>query len=422
MRKCCMPRFLYTTLLYCIIPFVPLKLLWRGIKQPAYLQHWGERFGFYKTPPTKPVIWLHCVSVGETRAAQPIVNALKTEYPNHQILLSHATPTGRETSEQLFGDSVQRVYLPYDVPFAVRKFIQHFKPVLGLLMETELWFNLITACKKNNTPIILINGRLSEKSAHGYAKLGQLTRKGLSELSAVAAQTEDDARRLKALGANNVSVLGNVKFDVKPPENVADNVKKLRQLLGKYKTVFLAASTREGEEALILKAISNIDVLTMIVPRHPQRFDEVEKLIQSHHLNYVRKSALKTVLADDVQIVLGDTMGELFTYYGACDFTLVGGSLLKLGGQNLIEAASMGKPILIGEHTFNFAEASKTALATGAAIQVNDVQTLQENIGKLATEKALRNSMGKAAKDFSNASAGAVDRTMKLISQFMKPI
>lgn len=410
-----MNRFLYSILLYVVLPFVPLKLWWRGIKQPAYRQYWRERFGFYQFKATKPVIWLHCVSVGETRAAEPLIKALQTQYPQHQILLSHTTPTGREASEQLFGDSVQRVYLPYDLPFAVERFLKHFQPQIGLLMETELWFNLIAACKKSNIPVLLLNARLSEKSAIGYAKLGKLVTQGLQSLNAIAAQTTEDATRLQMLGAFNVQVSGNVKFDVKPPANALEQGLKLRGLLGE-RLVFLAASTREGEEALILEAVKDLNILTIIVPRHPQRFDEVEQLIKDAGITYARRSQSNTPINENVQIVLGDSMGELFSYYAACDFTFVGGSLLKFGGQNLIEAASMGKPILIGKYTYNFAEASKNAVRAGAAIQIKNVDELREKIKYLRDHSEKRAKMQHASLNFTQASTGATVRTMQLIT------
>ena len=414
-----MNRFVYSLLLYLILPFVPLKLLWRGIKQPEYRQHWGERFGFYDAKITKPVIWLHCVSVGETRAAEPLIRFLQTQYPGYQILLTHGTPTGRDTSAAIFGDLVSRVYLPYDLPFAVNGFLKHFKPSIGLLMETELWFNLIAACKKNNIPLLLLNARLSEKSANGYAKLGKLACEGLQNLSAIAAQTTEDSSRLQALGAQNISVVGNLKFDVKPPADSLEKGLQLRQLLSTNRTIFLAASTREGEEGLVLEAVKNVDVLTIIVPRHPQRFNEVEALIKNAGLPYARRSQLHAPLNKNIKIVLGDSMGELFTYYAACDFTFIGGSLLSFGGQNLIEAASMAKPILIGEHTFNFAEASKDALDRGAALQVDDVASLKEKIIYLANNQAERAKMAQAALDFSVASTGATTRMMLLIAQYL---
>ena len=419
-----MNRFLYSLLLTLILPFVPLKLLWRGFKQPAYLRHWGERFGFYNTPVNKAIIWLHCVSVGETRAAEPLVKSLQLQYPLHQILLSHGTPTGREASEALFGNSVQKVYLPYDVPFAVNRFLKHFKPNIGLIMETELWFNLIAACKQREIPLLLLNARLSEKSAKGYAKLGKLTVEGIQNLSVVAAQTADDASRLQALGAQNISVTGNLKFDVKPPSDSLDKGLQLRSLLGK-KPVFLAASTREGEEALILDAVKNLDILTIIVPRHPQRFDEVAALFEQRGVSYQRKTLLINTALQPINIqtyshaVLGDSMGELFTYYAACDFTFIGGSLLAYGGQNLIEAAAMGKPILIGEHTFNFAEASANAVAAGAAIRVKDAAKLREKIEFLLQNKSAITTMQNAALAFSANSQGATVRVMRLIADFL---
>jgi 3-deoxy-D-manno-octulosonic-acid transferase len=419
-----MNRFLYSILLYLVLPFVPFKLWWRGIKQPAYRQHWRERFGFYSTSfydknsctkkSVKSIIWLHCVSVGETRAAEPLIKGLQTQYPNDQILLTHTTPTGRETSEQLFGNNVQRVYLPYDLPFAVNRFLKHFQPKIGLLMETELWFNLIDACKQNQIPLLLLNARLSEKSAKGYAKLGKLVSEGLQNLNAIAAQTPEDAARLQSLGARNVQVFGNLKFDVKPPADAHEKGLKLRALMSN-KIVFLAASTREGEENLILEAIKDLNILTIIVPRHPQRFDEVAQLLKDANLKFVRRSELTAPIDANTQVILGDSMGELFSYYAACDFTFVGGSLLNFGGQNLIEPAIMGKPILIGEHTYNFADASKNALIAGAAIQINNVESLRKNIQTLCEDSGKRAQMQQASLQFSQASTGATMRTMQLI-------
>jgi 3-deoxy-D-manno-octulosonic-acid transferase len=414
-----MNRFVYSLILFLALPFVPLKLLWRGIKQPAYRSHWNERFGFYNVKISKPVIWLHCVSVGETRAAEPLVKALQLQYPNHQILLTHGTPTGREASEALFADSVQRVYLPYDVPFAVKHFLAHFQPNIGLILETELWFNLLAACKQRQIPVLLLNARLSEKSASGYAKLGKLATEGLQNLSAIAAQTTDDASRLQALGASNISVAGNLKFDVKPPADAVDKGLQLRKLFND-KPVFLAASTREGEEALILDAVKDLAILTLIVPRHPQRFDEVAALLKQRGIAFQRKSTLNnTSLQPNIDAVLGDSMGELFSYYAACDFTFIGGSLLAYGGQNLIEAAMMGKPILLGEHTFNFADASNNALAAGAALRVKDATELNKKIEFLLHNKSAIIAMQKAALTFSAASQGATVRMMQLISGFL---
>ncbi len=414
-----MNRFLYSLLLYLTLPFVPLKLLWRGIKQPAYLKHWGERFGFYNLPITKPIIWLHCVSVGETRAAEPLVKALLAQYPQHQILITNTTPTGREANEQLFADSVLRVYLPYDLPFAVNNFLAHFQPKIGLLMETELWFNLIAACKQHKVPLLLLNARLSEKSARGYTKLGKLASEGIQSLSAVAAQTAGDFSRFQTLQANNISVAGNLKFDVKPPVDAVNKGLQLRKLLGQKRIIFLAASTRKGEEKHILEAVKGLDILTIIVPRHPQRFNDVESIIQNSGLTYQRRSNLVGAVDKNIQVILGDSMGELFTYYAGCDFTFVGGSLLEYGGQNLIEAASMGKPILIGPHTFNFADATENAIRAKAAIRVKNMAALRDRIQYLLHNAPKRVKMGEAALNFSEASTGATVRMMKLIAQYL---
>ena len=425
-----MSRFIYSLILYLLLPFTAIKLLWRGIKQPAYLKHWKERYGFFGPSIKGPAIWLHCVSVGETRAASPLIENLLKTYPNHTILLTHATPTGRATGEQLFPaekyPKVLRLYLPYDVPCAVDRFLKYCQPSLGLLMETELWFNLIAACKTKNIPLLLVNARLSERSAKRYAKIDELTAQGLKSLSTIAAQTDQDAARFASLikhDAQKVSVMGNLKFDVTPPDGEAERGRYLRGLLGVNRPVFLAASTRDGEEKLILDALvtANIpNLLTIIVPRHPQRFDEVASLLESRNIPYCRRSefAMGNVASEipNCQVILGDSMGEMFTYYAACDLALIGGSLLPLGGQNLIEACAMGKPVLIGAHTYNFSEATEQAIAAGAAIRV-DEKDLAGQLSALIQNTALQNEMGKAGLAFSQSAGGATKRLMQLIDK-----
>jgi len=417
-----MNRLIYTLLIYLLVPLALLKLLWRAVRQPEYLRHIPERFGFYASPLTphaSPIIWLHCVSVGETRAAAPLVALLRQHYPGHTILLTHTTPTGRATSEQLYGDSVLRCYLPYDLPGAVSRFLRHFQPRLGLLMETELWFNLIEACHEQGIPLLLVNARLSEKSARGYAKLGQLASTGLGRLAAIAAQTEADAARLRQLGAANVSVMGNLKFDVTPPPKAWEQGAALRQLFGAGRPVFLAASTRDGEEALVLDAIQAASVpglLTVIVPRHPQRFDAVAALLEKRGMAYVRRSE-NLVAGADCQVVLGDSMGEMFAYYAACDLAFIGGSLLPLGGQNLIEACAMGKPVLIGPHTFNFQQAAEQAVLCGAALRVEDVEGLAAALRRLLADAPQRQAMGAAGLAFSTANCGAATRALRLVEE-----
>ena len=426
-----MTRLMYSIVLYLLLPFTAIKLLWRGFRQPEYLNHWAERYGFFNQPAKKPLIWLHCVSVGETRAAGPLIEALLKQYPKHQILLTHATPTGRATGEQLFPSeqypNIIRCYLPYDVPHAVNRFLKHFQPALGLLMETELWFNLIAACEAKDIPLLLVNARLSERSAKRYAKVSALTKVALNGLKAIATQTAQDAERFEALmqTSNHISVMGNLKFDVNPQTDDAERGQYLRHLFGYQRPVFLAASTRDGEEKIILDAIADCDIpnlLTVIVPRHPQRFDEVANLLNSRNIPYCRRSEFSMgMVASEIpncKVILGDSMGEMFTYYAACDLALIGGSLLPLGGQNLIEACAMGKPVLIGEHTFNFNDATQQAIAAGAAIRITPSK-LTEQLNVLMNDETKRQEMSKAALAFSTSARGATERLMKLIGKYL---
>jgi 3-deoxy-D-manno-octulosonic-acid transferase len=416
------PRFFYTLGLWLLLPYVMFHLLWRARKQREYLQHIGERFGRYEASTDKPAIWLHTVSVGETRAAATLVQQLRERYPDHRILLTHTTPTGRAASEQLYGDDVVRVYLPYDYPFAVQRFLNHFRPRVGVLLETEIWFNLIHACCQRHVPLLLLNARLSERSARRYARFPRLTRAGLHELHLIGAQTEDDALRLASLGNLAVPVMGNLKFDIAPPPAMLESGKRLHALFGEQRLVFLAASTREGEEELLLDALRHANVerlLTVIVPRHPQRFDEVAALIDRHGLRLQRRSANEPIAAD-TQVVLGDSMGEMFAYYAACDIAFIGGSLLPLGGQNLIEACAVGKPVLIGPHTFNFAQATELAVASGAALQVDDANELVRQLNILLQDTASLARMGQAGLQFVSDHQGATERAVTLIGLALK--
>ncbi|HEX7455712.1 MAG TPA: lipid IV(A) 3-deoxy-D-manno-octulosonic acid transferase [Gallionella sp.] len=415
-------RFVYTLVLWLLLPLVFVRLALRARKQPEYWQHLDERFGFYPVRSDKPVIWLHAVSVGETRATVSLVAKLRAAYPDYQIVLTHTTPTGRATSEQLYGDGVLRVYLPYDYPFAVRRFLRHFRPKLGILMETEIWFNLIHAGYAECVPMLLLNARLSEKSARGYARVASLTRCALQELDAIAAQTADDAARLTRLGAQQISVMGNLKFDIAPPPAMLELGSSLRQQFGTARQVFLAASTREGEEALLLDAWQSQDcldgVLLVIVPRHPQRFAEIADMIGKRGLRYQRRSENREVPAE-VQVVLGDSMGEMFAYYAAADLAFIGGSLLPFGGQNLIEACSVGTPVLIGPHTYNFADATRLAVEASAAVQVGDAAELILVAQRLLNDSGAMAAMRKQGVQFVAAHQGATDKAMAVIGKVL---
>ncbi len=440
-------RLLYSLVWIALLPFAFLHLLRRARRQPEYLRYWGERLGFVPiTPNRQPLIWLHAVSVGETRAAAPLVKALKARHPSHAILLTHATPTGRETGRELFGDSVIQCYLPYDFPPLVWLFLRRARPVMGVIMETEIWPNLYAACARRGIPLFLVNARLSEKSARGYARFRALTAPALRGLAGIAAQTENDARRLRELGAVDVAVSGNVKFDVTAPTDSVERARALRAMFaGRF--VFLAASTREGEEALLLDALGGLaatpapsppaplpggegsverrcatvtstipGLLLVLVPRHPQRFEVVAKLLEERKLAYVRRGTNQP-LQPDTRIFLGDSMGELAAYYAAADLAYIGGSLLPLGGQNLIEAAAAGCPALIGPHTWNFAEATEQAVACGAALRVADAGELAQAVSALFRDPLARERMRDAGLRFAAANRGATERVMEMLER-----
>jgi len=410
-------RFLYMLVVYLLLPYVLLRLVWRSRRQRGYREHVTERFGYYLPHTDRPLIWVHAVSVGETRAAEPLIRALRARYPQHGVLLTHMTPTGRETGEAIFGGDVIRCYLPYDFPGAVAKFLDHFRPQAGALMETELWPNLIHACRARGVPLYLVNARLSGKSFARYQRFARLAHESLGQLAAIAAQSEDDARRLTALGAGSVRVTGSIKFDVSPPPAQLELGRAWRREFGERRPVLLLASTREGEETLLLDALAAIDVpelLAVMVPRHPQRFDEVAHLLEARGIRFQRRSA-GMVISADTQVVLGDSMGEMFAYYGACDVAFIGGSLLPLGGQNLIEACAAGKPVLIGPFTHNFSEAVERAVQAGAAIQVPDAKSLAREARRLLHDPGAAWRTGQAGLAFCAKHRGATVRVLELI-------
>lgn len=416
-----MTRLLYTLLLHLSLPLVLLRLVMRARRQPAYLHHLGERFGRPAVVARLPLIWIHAVSVGETRAAKPLIDALLDRYPEHQILLTCTTPTGRESSQQLFGARVLRCYLPYDYPFAIARFLKRMSPQIGIIMETEIWPNLFAACRKRAIPLFLANARLSENSARGYARFSRLSRPALALLEHAAAQSDADAQRLRSLGVQDVSVLGNLKFDLLPPTEQLQAGRKLRAWLGD-RPVLLLASTREGEEALILDAMERAgplgELLLMVVPRHPQRFDAVAAMVAQRGIALQRR-AQGGELAAATQLLIGDTMGEMFAYYAAADVAFVGGSLVPLGGQNLIEACAVGTPVLLGPHTFNFSEASQQAIACGAAQRVSDADQLLDCARALMDDASRRRAMGEAGRAFAIHHRGATARTLLRIEAIL---
>jgi len=404
-------RALYTVVLRLALPFILARLWLRGRKEPGYRQSVGERFGVYRGEKPEKLVWVHAVSVGEARAAAPLVRGLMARLPDHKVLVTCTTAAGRDTLQQVYGDSILTAYLPYDYPEAVQAFLAHFSPRLGILMETEVWPNLLAACASRGVPVVLANARLSEKSARGYLRFRSLAEPAFASLALVCAQSEADASRLRSVGARRVEVTGNLKFDVGPDAEKLAAGRAWRAALGR--PVLLLASTREKEEVLLLDQIPRDDkLLVVVVPRHPQRFDEVAPLAQSRRT----QTALP---APGHRVHLGDTMGEMPFYYAACDVAVIGGSFEPLGGQNLIEALAAGAPVVLGPSMFNFAEATRLALEAGAAVQAGDAASAMKRAAGLLRDARERRHMSEAGRKLCQAHRGATERHLALIGAVM---
>jgi len=414
-------RLLYRLLWWIALPLLPLRLWWRGRREPGYRRLVGERFGRYgpATPQARDVVWVHAVSLGETRAVTPLVRRILEARPHATILLTHMTATGRAAGAELAGPRVVQAWLPYDVPFAVDAFLTRFAPRAGLLMETEVWPTLVAACARRRIPLFLVNARLSARSLDGYQRAASLTEPMFAALTAAYAQTAADAARLHEAGVRDVKVTGNLKFDLAPPPDTATRAAELRRRIGARPT-WVAGCTRDGEEAMILDALAAAPLppgtLTVIVPRHPQRFDDVARLLKERGIAYVRRSAGSDVPAA-AAVLLGDSLGELAAYYAAADVAFVAGNLAPLGGHNLIEAIAAGTPTLVGPHTFNFAEAAREAVAAGAARRVPDAEALVREVALLLDDPATRDRMRAAGAAFLAAHRGATDRLWDELSR-----
>lgn len=383
-------RIAYSMVLWLLQPVYLLRLLWRSLVEPLYRHKLAQRWGLYgpQEPPPAPFgrLWVHAVSLGETRAAAPLIQALRQQHPGLSLLLTHGTATGWQAGTPLLRADDVQTWLPLDTPGAVARFLQHFQPVAGVLLETEVWPNLLHQARQRGVPVLQANARLSVRSLRKGVRLALLMRPAVQSLSLVLAQSEEDAQRLHTAGVplEHLQVCGNLKFDMTPDAEQLARGRRVRSAL--QRPVVLAASTREGEEGPLLQAwqqqlrsapSGQTAPLLLLVPRHPQRFDEVVRRVQSQGLTHVRRSALSevgpTTVPDSVSVCVGDTMGELAFYYAMGDVALLGGSFATLGGQNLIEAAACGCPVVMGPHTFNFAQAAELALSAGAAQRVGDV-------------------------------------------------
>ncbi|QJW85767.1 3-deoxy-D-manno-octulosonic acid transferase [Ramlibacter terrae] len=385
-------------------PLLRRKLRKRGAAEPGYLEHVEERFGRYAAPTAPGRLWIHAVSLGETRAAAILVDALRAVQPDLRLLLTHGTATGRAEGARLLGAGDAQAWLPWDTPGAVDRFLNHFHPAAGILMETEVWPNMAAACRDRGIPLALANARLSEKSLAGARRLGSLSRPAYAALSAVWAQTEGDARRLAQAGATVQGVFGNLKFDADP--DAAQLARGRAWRAAQQPPVVMFASSREGEEAQLLPAIAGRrEVQWLLVPRHPQRFDEVAALAAQAGFSTSRRSVWHDAPpAADVWI--GDSIGEMPLYYGLADAALLGGSFAPMGGQNLIEAAACGCPVVMGPHTFNFSEAAELALEAGAAKRAASMKEAVEAAVALVRDDAAREAAAKAGERFAEAHRG----------------
>ncbi len=417
-----MNRTLYTLLLYLAVPVIIVRLWLRARKAPAYAKRIGERFALTLPTFQQGGIWLHAVSVGESIAAAPVVKALQQQYPDLPITVTCMTPTGSERIQSLFGNSVQHCYLPYDLPLASKRFFQRLQPRLAIVMETELWPNHIQQCAQLNTPVVLANGRLSERSARGYGRFPKLVAPMLKQISALAVQSEIEAQRFIELGARpeTVTVTGSIKYDLR----VADDLPKQAQVLreqwqASQRSVWIAASTHEGEDALILAAHQQLlaqfpNALLILVPRHPERFESVHALCVQQGMRVQRRSTHVAVSAEH-QVLLGDTMGELMFLYALADVALVGGSLIEHGGHNMLEPVALAKPTLTGPHYFNFLDIAKQLLEAGGLQEVADYQQLAQTVAELWRNSEKAQVMCRAGQQVLQRNQGALQRLLDII-------
>ena len=417
-------RLLYTALLYLLLPLALARLYWRGRRDPGHHQRWRERFGLIPPLPLTGCLWIHAVSVGEVRAALPLIRALQARDPKLPLLVTTSTLTGSRQVQEAFGEQIHHVYAPYDLPGAVARFLRIVRPRLAIIMETELWPNLLRQCAAAEIPVVIANARLSERSARSYARFSGLTAAMLRDIALIAAQAEADADRFRALGAPRVQVTGNLKYDLKLPANLSEQGRQLRQaVLGESRPVWIAASTHAGEDEQILEALAALrvrwpELLLLLVPRHPERFDSVAALCRQRGFTLIRRSEHQPC-APDTAVFLGDSMGELLLFYAATDLAFVGGSLVATGGHNVLEPALLALPVLFGPHMFNFTKAGEHLIEADAAWQVADAAQLAVEIDRLLTDPALRRSAGQRGQAVVEQHRGALAGLLSHIEKLL---
>ncbi len=418
-------RWLYTLVIYLITPLVLLLLAIRGLHNRHWLKRWPQRFGWFDPPEKTGGIVVHAVSVGEVNAASSLVKALSQHFPQLPLCLTTFTPTGSDRVHSLFQNEVFHVYVPLDLPGAVKRFFDRVQPVFLIIMETEIWPNLYIEANRRDIPVMIANARISERSIQGYRRFKRMTTAALSHVSWIAAQSKLDAERLIAIGADEtrLEVTGNLKFDVELPPGLLEQGEAIRQTWGSKRLVLVAGSTHEGDEKPVLEAFKQLlrqypEALLVLVPRHPERFGRAAQLTRACGLTVCLHSELIDC-PPSAQCFIVDAMGELLRYYAACDVAFVGGSLEPIGGHNALEPAALAKPVLFGPHTFNFKDITDQLLNTGAAIRVNNARDLEETTARLFKQPDARDQMGRAGLELVKSGQGALERTVEIVQKLI---
>ena len=418
-------RKLYTVLLYLLAPLVLLRLAWRGLRAPDYWRRWPERFAFIEPALGKQVIWIHAVSVGEVQAAVPVVHALLNRHPDYSLLVTTVTPTGSARVTALFGGEVAHVYAPYDLPGTVARFFERVRPQLAIVMETELWPNLFHQCRQRAIPLLLVNARLSARSVAGYRRVRSLAAETLAAVTEIAAQSEADAGRFESIGARaaTITVTGNLKFEQRIASSLLERAEVLRREWGVSRPVWIASSTHEGEDELLLDVYQQLrtqysDCLLVLVPRHPERFESVAALCRARGYNTVLRTD-HGACSTETQVYVGNTMGDLPLLYAASDVAFVGGSLVASGGHNPLEPAALGIPVISGPHVSNFIEICSLLVDAGAAVQVADTGELLQIVSRWLGDANERHRVGQLGREVIEKNRGALQAVMAIIDRYL---
>lgn len=423
-----MLRHIYSGIFYLILPFILMRFWLRSLRASAYRQRIPERLALFDAPPKTGGIWIHAVSLGEVIAVTPLVKAIQKQYPDKLIIITTTTPTGSQRVQETFSNTVFHVYSPFDYPGAVKRFLKKIQPALCIIVETELWPNTLHYAHQRQIPLLLANARLSERSARRYHHIKPLIKHTLKNLTQIATQTEIEANRYKALGmpADQITVTGNIKFDIKLPYDLSEKAESLRRLLGANRLIWVVASTHEGEEEQILKAFAEIReiypaCLLLLVPRHPERFNKIAALCKRENYEVILRTENKRC-SENTAVFLGNTVGELLLFYACADVAFVGGSLVTIGGHNLLEPAALGLATITGPYMHNFVRITELLLNAKGLRQINNAKELADTVKELFGNKELRQQLGEHAKLVVEQNRGALERHLEIIDKCLPQV